>query len=160
MRYSTWWATVTGYPLISQGNLDADAEALLSEALRVLALKAAVFELTEGDEAAAELLVSAPVEEMVHAVLAQFTVMSGMQDDLELSFPHARQLERFDDTRGCLTDDSSAAAEGGEQPSRYWLDTAEVQRRLAILNAHDQDAGIGPDGRSHEFDFDAPAALS
>jgi hypothetical protein len=71
----------------------------------VLALKAAVFELTEGDEAAAELLVSAPVDEMVHAVLAQFTVMSGMQDDLKLTFPHATELERFDYTRSCLTDD-------------------------------------------------------
>lgn len=92
MRYSTCWATFTGYPLISQGNLDADAEGLLTEALHMLALKAAVFELTGGEEAAAELLVSAPVEEMVHAVLAQFTVMSRMHDDLELTFPHATEL--------------------------------------------------------------------
>lgn len=108
----------------------------------MLALKAAVFELTGGEEAAAELLVSAPVEEMVHAVLAQFTVMSRMHDDLELTFPHASELERLDYTHGCLTDDYDAAADWGEQPPRYWLDTAEVQRRLAILNAHYQDASV------------------
>jgi hypothetical protein len=105
MKYSTCWATFTGYPLISQWNLDADGEPLLTEALQVLAPKAAVFELTEDDKAAAELRVSALVDEMVHAVLAQFTVMSGMQDDLKLTFPHATELERFHYTRGCLTDD-------------------------------------------------------
>ena len=57
MKYSTCWATFTGYPLISRWSLERDAEPLLTEALRVLALKAAVFELTEGDETAAELLV-------------------------------------------------------------------------------------------------------
>jgi hypothetical protein len=160
MKYSTCWATFTGYPLVSRWNLDRDAEPLLTEALRVLALKAAVFELTEGDEAAAELLVSAPVDEMVHAVLAQFTVMSGMQDDLELTFPHATELERFDYTRGCLTDDYYAAAGWGEQPQRYWLDAAEVTRRLAILNTHYREAGIGPDGRSHELDFKELATTS
>lgn len=46
MKYSTHWATFTGYPLISQWNLDHDAEALLAEVLRT----------------AAELRVSAPVE--------------------------------------------------------------------------------------------------
>lgn len=160
MRYSTCWATFTGYPLVSQWNLDRDAEPLLAEALRVLALKAAVFELAEGDEAAAELLVAAPVDEMVHAVLVQFTVMSGMQDDLELVFPHATELERFDYTCGCLTDAYYVAAGWGEQPLRYWLDAAEVTRRLAILNAHYRDAGIGPDGRSHSFDFDTDALAS
>lgn len=155
LKYSTCWATFTGYPLISQWSLERDAEPLLAEALRVLALKAAVFELTGGDEAAAELLVPAPVDEMVHAVLAQFTVMSGMQRDLEVVFPHATELERFDYTRGCATDEYYLAAGWGEQPLRYWLDRDEVDRRLAILNAHYLDAGIGPDGRSHAITFDA-----
>lgn len=159
MRYSTCWATFTGYPLVSQWSLDRDAEPLLGEALKVLALKAAVFELTDGDERAAELLVPAPVDEMVHAVLAQATVMSRMQNDLELLFPHATELERFDYTRGCLTDLYYAAADWDEQPLRYWLDAAEVNRRLAILNARYRDAGFGPDGRSHSFTFDAPVAV-
>ena len=123
---------------LGQWDPDRDAEPLLTEAL----------------------LVPAPVDEMVHAVLAQFTVMSRMQDDLELVFPHATELERFDYTRGCLTDTYYAAAGWGEQPLRYWLDTAEVERRLAILNAHYERAGIGQDGRSHNLDFDMLVTVS
>jgi len=161
MRYSSCWATFTGYPLISRWSLDRDAGPLLAEALRVLALKAAVYELSGGDEVAAELLVSAPVDEMVHAVLAQFTVMTRMQRDLELVFPHATELERFTYTRGCLTDVYYAAAGWNEQPPRYWLGCREVNRRLTALNARYHDAGIGPDGRSHNLDFDehSPAGV-
>ncbi|MFB9238373.1 hypothetical protein ACFFWC_22930 [Plantactinospora siamensis] len=153
MKYSTCWATFTGYPTVAQWSLDRDAGPLLVEALRVLALKAAVFELTDGDENAAELLVPAPVDEMVHAVLAQFTLMSRMQADLGVIFPHATELEDFGYTRGCITDDYYAAAGWGEQPTRYWLDASEVNRRLAILNEHYGSAGIGRGGRSHDLTF-------
>ncbi|GLZ60934.1 hypothetical protein [Micromonospora sp. NBRC 107095] len=156
MRYSSCWATFTGYPAISRWSLDRDAGPLLTEAMRVLALKAAVFELSGGDEEAAELLVPAPVDEMIHAVLAQFTLMSRMQRDLGVTFPHATELEEFAYTRGCLTDAYYAAAGWGPQPLRYWLDSAEVTRRLDQLNAHYQAAGLGRDGRSHDFAFDQP----
>ncbi|MDZ5447067.1 hypothetical protein U2F26_30845 [Micromonospora sp. 4G57] len=156
MKYSSCWATFTGYPAISRWSLERDAEPLLIEALRVLALKAAVFELSGGDEQAAELLVPAPVDEMIHAVLAQFTLMSRMQGDLQVVFPHATELEEFTYTRGCITDVYYAAAGWGQQPLRYWLDSSEVSRRLAFLNAHYQRAGLGRDGSSHDFDFDAP----
>jgi len=66
MKYSTCWATFTGYPVISQWSLERDADPLLTEALRILALKAAVFELTDGNEDAAELLVPAPVDAVLH----------------------------------------------------------------------------------------------
>ncbi|MFF0099747.1 hypothetical protein ACFYO8_10470 [Micromonospora sp. NPDC005257] len=156
MKYSSCWATFTGYPAISRWSLDRDAGPLLTEAMRVLALKAAVFELSGGDEEAAELLVPAPVDEMIHAVLAQFTLMSRMQRDLGVTFPHATELEEFTYARGCLTDAYYAAAGWGPQPLRYWLDSAEVTRRLDQLNAHYQAAGLGRDGRSHDFDFDRP----
>jgi len=159
MGYSTCWATFTGYPLISQWSLERDADPLLTEALRVLALKAAVYELTEGDEQAAELLVSAPVDEMVHAVLAQATVMTRIQADLGVLFPHATELERFDYNRGCITDSYYMAAGWAEQPLRYWLDAQEVDRRLKILNAHYEQAGLGRDGRSHDFDFEIASGL-
>lgn len=154
MKYSTCWATFTGYPVIAFWNLDRDAAPLLDEALKVLALKAAVFSLTGGNEQAAKLLVPSPIDEMVHAVLAQFTVMCDIQIDLEIRFPHATELERFDYTHGCATDDYYAAAGWGEQPGRYWLDAAEVNRRLGILNAHYRDAGIHPFGRSHSHGFE------
>ncbi|MEU4593705.1 MULTISPECIES: hypothetical protein [Micromonospora] len=156
MKYSSCWATFTGYPAISQWSLDRDAGPLLTEAMRVLALKAAVFELSGGDEEVAELLVPAPVDEMIHAVLAQFTLMSRMQRDLGVTFPHATELEEFTYVRGCLTDAYYAAAGWGPQPLRYWLDSAEVTRRLDQLNAHYQAAGLGRDGRSHDFDFEKP----
>lgn len=156
MKYSSCWATFTGYPTVAGWDLDRDAGPLLEEALRVLALKAAVFELTGGDEAAAELLCPPAVDEMVHAVLAQFTVMSRMQADLGVVFAHATELERFSYTRGCDTDRFYAAAGWGEQPTRYWLDAAEVDRRLDILNEHYRAAGLGRDGRSHTFAFDPP----
>lgn len=155
MRYSTCWATFTGYPTVSNWDLERDAAPLLEEALRVLALKAAVFELSGGDEAAAELLCPPAVDEMIHACLAQFTVMSRMQADLGVVFPHATELERFTYARGCDTD-AYAAAGWGQQPTRYWLDTDEVNRRLAVLNECYQRAGLGRDGRSHRIDFDTP----
>jgi hypothetical protein len=71
IRYGTGY-----YPVVSRGDLAKDAGSLLIEALRVLTLKAAVFELTDSDKEAAGLLVPGPVDEMIHAVLAQFTVMT------------------------------------------------------------------------------------
>jgi len=94
---------------------------------------------------------------MVHAVLAQFTLMTRMQADLGVTFPHATELERFTYTRGCLTDTYYAAARWGEQPTRYWLDSAEVNRRIGILNARYDAAGFDRDGRSHDLDFDVVA---
>jgi hypothetical protein len=154
MRYVDCWATFTGYPVVSRWDLATDAGPLLTEALRVLALKAAVFELTGGDEQAAELLVPGPVDEMIHAVLAQFTVMTRIQTDLGLTFPHATEHESFSYSRGCLTDALYEAAGWGEQPLRYWLNAAEINQRLAILDHHYTKAGIREHGRSHDLDFD------
>jgi hypothetical protein len=63
--YADCWATFTGYPIIAEWNHDTDKAPLFEEGLKVLALKAAVWEATDGDEAAAELDVAAPVDEMV-----------------------------------------------------------------------------------------------
>ncbi|MFI5938128.1 hypothetical protein [Actinoplanes sp. NPDC051494] len=154
MKYSPCWATYTGFPTISKWDLDTDNEPLLHEALRVLAIKAAVFELTGGDEVTAELLVPDPVDEMIHAVLAQFTVMTTLQADLGVQFPHATELEKFTYTLGCPTDQYYAAAGWGVPPQRYWLDSTVVEQRLAVLNQLYESVGIGVDGRSHNIDFD------
>ena len=153
MRYADCWATFTGYPQVSEWSLEDDAGPLLTEALRVLALKAAVYELTDGDEQAAELLCAAPVDEMVHAVIAQHTIMTRMQNDLVVLFPHATELERFDYEPGGYTDTCYQEAGWGEPPRRYWIGGTEATRRLAILNQHYQQAGLGRDGRSHNLTF-------
>ncbi len=68
-KYVDCWATFTGYPVIARWNLEQDKDNLFREAMRALSLKAAVFEQTGGDEEAAELLLSLPVDEMTHASL-------------------------------------------------------------------------------------------
>jgi hypothetical protein len=153
MRYVECWATFTGYPTIANWNLERDAGPLLEQALRVLCLKAAVYELTDGDEEAAELLVSSPVDEMIHAVLAQFTLMTQLQRALGVVFPHATELECFEYERGCYTDECWTAAGFGVQDPRYWLGSAEVERRLDVLNDRYRRAGISDGGRSHDITF-------
>jgi hypothetical protein len=87
-KYTDCWGTFTGYPLISEWDLQKDAEPLFTEAMRVLALKTAVYELTVGDEHTAELECSAPVDEMVHAVLAQYTLWQQLTASLGIAFVH------------------------------------------------------------------------
>ncbi len=154
MKYSSCWATFTGMPTVAHFDLDADGAPLLVEALYALALKAAVFDLSGGDEVAAELLLPSPVDDMCHAVLAQHTVLNLIERDLDVVFPHDTALERFDYMRGCVTDDYYAAAGWGDQPLRYWLDSREVNRRITLLNERYGSVGFTPGGRSHSFAFD------
>jgi hypothetical protein len=156
--YPDCWATFTGYPTICQWDLAVDAEPLFVEAMRVLALKAAVYELSGGDEHLSELVVPAAVDEMVHAVLAQFTLVVRMTGRLGLTFVHMTDRERFGWQRGDYTHVCYLAAGWGEPPKRYWIDGTETSRRLAILDEHYSRAGIADLGRRHDLDFElAPA---
>lgn len=157
-KYADCWATFTGYPIIARWDLDTDTEPLFGEALRVLALKSAVFELSDGDEQAAELVVSAPVDEMVHAVLAQYTLCQSMTGKLGIRFVHMTDQERFGWRPGDYTDQCYRAAGWGTPNPRYWIDADETGRRLTVLNAKYATAGIGRDGRRHDIDFDAETA--
>lgn len=47
------------------------------------------------------------------------------------------------------------AAGWGEPDRRYWLDRAEMGRRLNILGAKYESVGIQAEGRSHDLDFAA-----
>jgi hypothetical protein len=154
MRYTDCWATFTGYPTIARWSLETDQEALLVEALRVLALKATVLELSGGDEQAAELLVPSPVDEMVHAVLAQPNVLRRIEADLGVRFPHATEREEFAYEPDGYTDRCYTAAGWGTPNRRYWFGAGETRRRLGVLNARYQAAGFLPDGRGHGIDFD------
>lgn len=153
LKYASCWGTLTGYPTIARWNQEQDAPHLAVEGLRVLALKAAVFEAT-GDEDRAELLVPAPVDEMIHAILAQWNVMTRIQEDLGIRFVHATELEEFTYTAGCETDLLYEAAGWGPRPSRYWLTSEEVDRRLAILKPLYTSIGFERLGRSHGHSFD------
>jgi hypothetical protein len=152
--YADRWATFTGYPIIAHWDLAADSRPLLQEALRVLALKSAVYTLT-GDEAEAEaeLMVPAPVQEMVHAVLAQFTLCSRIQDRTGFALVHASDRGRDGWESGDYTDQCYQAAGWGTPPARYWISAAETRRRLVLLCARYEAIGIQATGRSHDFDF-------
>lgn len=156
--YASCWSTFTGYPIVANFDLDTDTAPLLEEALRVLALKSAVFELTDGDETAAELLVSAPVDEMVHAVLAQHTLVVQLQQRLGIEFVHMTDRERFGWDPGDYTERCYSAAGWGTPPQRYWIPEGEAARRLAILDAHYRSIGVTGGGRRVAVDFEAPAA--
>jgi len=158
-KYADCWATFTGYPIIARWDLDTDTAPLFEEALRVLALKSAVFELSGGDEQAAELVVSAPVDEMVHAVLAQFTLCQTMTAKLGIRFVHMTDQERFGWRWGDYTHHCYSEAGWGEPNPRYWIDADEHKRRLKILNGKYQSVGIHRDGRAHDIDFDATPRL-
>jgi hypothetical protein len=152
--YTDCWATFTGYPLIARWNLEEDTPDLFEEAVRVLALKTAVFELSGGDEHLAELEISAPVDEMVHAVLAQYTLCQTMTEKLGVRFIHMTGQERFSYEAGAYTDQCYVAAGWGEPNRRSWLDRAEMGRRLDILGAKYQAISIQAEGRSHGFTFE------
>jgi hypothetical protein len=158
-KYADCWATFTGYPTIARWDLDTDTAPLFAEALRVLALKSAVFELSGGDEEAAELIVSAPVDEMVHAVLAQYTLCQTMTARLGIRFVHMTDRERFGWRRGDYTHHCYSEAGWGDPNPRYWIDADEHTRRLKILNSKYETVGIHRDGRAHDIDFDAKPEL-
>ena len=94
LMYPDCWATFTGYPIIAEWDLDQDGPRLFLEALRAMSLQAAVYEMTR-DERAAQLDVAAPVDEMIHAVIAQHTLLRQIEDDTSIRFVHMTDRERF-----------------------------------------------------------------
>ncbi|BCB90656.1 hypothetical protein [Phytohabitans suffuscus] len=153
--YPDCWATFTGYPIVASFDLSRDAGPLFVEAMRVLALKAALFELTGGDERTAELIVSAPVDEMVHAVLAQYTLCVRMTARLGIQFVHMTDQERFGWQPGDYTQQCYQAAGWGVPDPRYWIGKDETGRRLGVLRERYASIGIMDDGRRHDIDFAA-----
>ncbi|GLY03782.1 hypothetical protein [Actinoplanes sp. NBRC 101535] len=161
LAYSDCWFTNTGFATVSQWDQEKDAPVLAIEGLKVLALKAAVFEAT-GDEVRAELLVPSPVDEMIHAILAQPNVLRRIEADLRVQFVHATELEEFRYEFGGETDALYETAGFGPKPLRYWLPASEVGRRLAAMEAGLETAGVIGFGKrtTHRFDDTvAPAAV-
>ena len=156
-KYPDCWGTFTGYPIICEWDLARDAGPLFTEALRVLALKAAVFELTYGDEHAAELVISAPVDEMIHAVLAQFTLCVRIMGRTDVALIHMTDQERFgfdpDEGSGAYTVACYRAAGWGEPDKRYWIGREETARRLAELGRRYTSIGVFDLGRRHALTF-------
>jgi hypothetical protein len=152
LKYADCWSTYIGYPLVANWDLDADAPPLFDEGLKVLALKAAVYEITR-DEIAAELLVSPPVDEMVHAIIAQASLMKRICDRQGFTCVHQTDHEEFGWTWGDYTQQCYVEAGWGVPPARFWIDAKETLRRRKLLNERYATIGIGRDGRGHNIDF-------
>ncbi len=148
------WATLTGLALVAQLDLATDAEPLIGQAWRLLALRAAVHELTGSERTAATLVAPAPVDDAVRVVLAEHTLCRSLAENLGIRLvQQTSEWTPLGWTPGNYTDRCYRTA-WGEPPDRYWIAAAEESRRLAILNGLWLDAGIGRDGQRHRIRFD------
>ncbi|MEU3461273.1 hypothetical protein ABZ721_15160 [Streptomyces sp. NPDC006733] len=145
----------TGFPVISHWKLEDDAPRLFTEALRALALKAAVYALTE-DEQAAEIAIAVPVDEMTHAMLAQPQLLHRIADCHAVTIIHQTDQEHTDYRPGDYTHRCYTVA-WGEPPARYWLDHEQVEANRRHLADLYQSIGPGRSGREHTITF-APTA--
>lgn len=157
--YTDCWATFSGYPIICEYNQVTDTPPLFREGLRLLSLKAAVWQLTNGDEKVSELLAPLPVDEMVHAILAQTNLVLRLIDRHGIPFVHMTDTEEFAYETGCFTDQCYVAAGWGEPNRRYWIGGTEARRRLNILDTAYQKIGIGGFGRHHSLTFEESKEL-
>ncbi|MFD5416009.1 hypothetical protein [Streptomyces nojiriensis] len=154
LKYDEAWTCFTGFPVISNWDLDTDKRPLLTEGLRALSLKAAVYELGGQDEDMTEIPVAVPVDEMMHAMIAQPQLLARIAERVGISVIHQTDKEHHDYETGDYTHTAYALA-WDEPPTRYWLDHFEANRRLEILDRRYEAAGFLRSGKAHAFDFTA-----
>ncbi|MEV7413298.1 hypothetical protein AB0O04_36435 [Streptomyces althioticus] len=121
-----------------------------------MALKSAVYELT-GDEVAAELPVSVPVDVSVHALTAQFTALSRVQQRTGRLFVHSTVNEHVVGTPWDVGDYTQQAYEAAFGPvdERYWIGAAEAEQRRRVLDERYESIGITERGMASEIAFAA-----
>ncbi|MFF0028830.1 hypothetical protein ACFYS7_11605 [Streptomyces avermitilis] len=154
LKYDEAWTCFTGFPVISNWDLATDKRPLLTEGLRALSLKAAVYELGGQDEDMTEISVAVPVDEMMHAMIAQPQLLARIAERVGISVIHQTDKEHHDYAGGDYTHTAYVLA-WGEPPARYWLDHSEANRRLEILDGKYEAAGFLRSGKAHTFDFAA-----
>lgn len=147
-KYDKDWQSFTGYALVDGFDVEKDTVPLFPEALRAMAIKSAVYEMTDGDECAAEVPVSIPVDEMIHALAAQFTVLSRVQERTGIKFVHATDREEIGGwDHGDYTHQVYRAA-WGPVNERFWFGKAETAKRRSAVIAKYEPLGIKDGGRS------------
>ncbi|WP_019055035.1 hypothetical protein [Streptomyces prunicolor] len=154
LAYDEAWTCFTGFPVISEWNLDTDKRPLLTEGLRALSLKAAVYELGGQDEDMTEIPVAVPVDEMMHAMIAQPQLLARIADRIGISVIHQTDKEHHDYSVGDYTDTAYTLAWGVPDP-RYWIGHEEARRRLLILDDKYAAAGFHRSGKEHTINFAA-----
>lgn len=154
LAYDEAWTCFTGFPVISEWDLDTDKGPLLAEGLRALSLKAAVYELGGQDEKMTEIPVAVPVDEMMHAMIAQPQLLDRIATRVGISVIHQTDQEHHDYAPGDYTHTAYVAA-WGEPNERYWIGHVEAARRLVILDAKYASAGFHRSGKTHTINFAA-----
>lgn len=154
-KYSSDWTDDYGQVLIPEYNVERDAAPLIDDALRVMALKSAVYEMTDGDELAAELPVPVPIDTAVHALCAQFTALSRVQQRTGRLFVHSTVREHEAGRSWTLGDYTHQAYRGAFGPvdERYWIDEPEAERRRQVLDGLYAGIGITERGMASTIDY-------
>jgi hypothetical protein len=121
-----------------------------------MALKSAVYELT-GDELQAELSVPVLVDVTCHALCAQFTARSRIQQRTGHPFVHSTVNEHVNDTPWNTGDSTHQAYEAAFGPVnvRYWIPAAEAERRRQVLDGKYAAIGITDRGMTSAIDYAA-----
>ncbi|WP_431776488.1 hypothetical protein [Streptomyces cucumeris] len=155
-KYNSEWDDFYGGPLISTYSVARDAQHLIGDALRVMALKTAVYEMT-GNELLAELPVPVPVDVTCHALCAQFTVLSRVQQRTGHLFVHSTVNEHANATAWDTGDFTHQAYEAAFGPvdERYWIPAAEAERRRQVLDGKYAAIGITDRGMTSAIDYAA-----
>ncbi len=155
-KYSSDWDDFYGGPLVSEYSVEQDARHLLDDAVKVMALKSAVYEMT-GDEVASELPVPAPVDVTCHALCAQFTALSRVQQRTGIPFVHSTVNEHVVATPWRSGDYTHRAyrAAFGPVNERYWIDADEAERRRTVLDGLYASIGITDRGMASAISHDA-----
>jgi hypothetical protein len=156
-QYEDDWTCMTGTLTVDCWDLTTDALPLLEEALRALALKASIYSITR-DEDLAEIPVAKPVDESLHAVLAQRTLTERMADRSGFQIIHMTDVERQAEPYepGGWTWSAYLEAFGAAPPPRYWIGATEHGRRVAIIAARLDQVGIRNLGHQHDIVFAEP----
>jgi hypothetical protein len=148
------WVTLTGAALVATLDLDSDAEPLLREAARLLALRAAVHELTSSDQAAATLAAPPPVDDAVRALLTEHTLCQHLADNAGIRLvAQTTAWTQLGWQQGNYTHHCYHAAWGEPDP-RFWMDTDEARRRRTTLTRLYADIGVHIDAGRHTIRFE------
>jgi hypothetical protein len=118
-----------------------------------------VFALTENEESA-ELPVSSPVDEVLHAVLSQRTLTERMAERCGFQIVHMTDVEQEAEgyELGGYTWRAYLEAFRVAPPPRYWIGAVEHARRVTVVSELLDSVGLHDRGRRHELTFTGSAA--
>ncbi|MFF8956900.1 hypothetical protein [Streptomyces sp. NPDC014894] len=158
-QYSSDWDDFYGYPIIVDYDAVADAPGLFVEAVRAMAIKSAVWDLTGGDERASELPLAVPVDTMTHAMMAQFSLLTRMMQRHGIQFVHMTDMEHGNAAwdHGDYTHQVYRSTFGPVHP-RYWIGAAETERRRSVLDQVYAGIGVSERGKKVAIPLGVPTS--